>query len=230
MSTVIAYMRVSTEKQDSIDTQRAAISRYCEYNGLTVVGEYVEAQSGSTVERPQLQAALARLGTDCTGLVVYKADRLSRSLKDLLTLLDTHFKAHKLHAVVDKLDTSTAMGTAFAQLTGVFSELERSTLIERTRAGLRHRKTTGMTYCRRLYGYSGSSGKALEAIPAEQKVLKHILEKRQQQWSFQKIADWLNSQNIPAPNSGKKHKDKSVSGDWHKGTVHRICERSACSQ
>jgi len=230
MNTVIAYMRVSTDKQDSIDTQQAAIKRYCEYNNLTIVGEYVESQSASTVDRPQLQAALARLGTDCSGLVVYKADRLSRSLKDLLTLLDTYFKTHKLHAVVDKLDTSTAMGTAFAQLTGVFSELERSTLIERTRAGLRHRKESGMTYCRRLYGYAGASGKELEAIPAEQRVLKQILEKRRQQWSFQKIADWLNSQNIPAPNSGKQHKDKPVSGDWHKGTVHRICERALVSQ
>ncbi len=212
---VIAYMRVSTEQQDSIDTQRAAINRYCEYNNLTIVGEYVEAQSGSTIDRPQLQAALARLGTDCSGLIVYKADRLSRSLKDLLTLLDTYFKTHRLHAVVDKLDTSTAMGTAFAQLTGVFSELERSTLIERTRAGLRHRKATGMTYCRRLYGYSTASGEAMHAIPAEQRVLKTIMDLRRRKHSFQKIADWLNAQGIDPPNKGK----------WHKGTVHRICER-----
>ena len=212
---VIAYMRVSTEQQDSIDTQRAAINRYCEYNNLTIVGEYVEAQSGSTIDRPQLQAALARLGTDCSGLVVYKADRLSRSLKDLLTLLDTYFKTHRLHAVVDKLDTSTAMGTAFAQLTGVFSELERSTLIERTRAGLRHRKATGMTYCRRLYGYSTASGEAMHAIPAEQRVLKTIMDLRRRKHSFQEIADWLSAQGIDPPNKGK----------WHKGTVHRICER-----
>lgn len=212
---VIAYMRISTEQQDSIDTQRAAINRYCEYNDLTIVGEYVEAQSGSTIDRPQLQAALARLGTDCSGLVVYKADRLSRSLKDLLTLLDTYFKTHRLHAVVDKLDTSTAMGTAFAQLTGVFSELERSTLIERTRAGLRHRKATGMTYCRRLYGYSTASGEAMHAIPAEQRVLKTIMDLRRRKHSFQEIADWLNAQGIDPPNKGK----------WHKGTVHRICGR-----
>lgn len=214
---VIAYMRVSTEQQDSIDTQRAAITRYCEYNDLTIVGEYVEAQSGSTIDRPQLQAALARLGTDCSGLVVYKADRLSRSLKDLLTLLDTYFKTHRLHAVVDKLDTSTAMGTAFAQLTGVFSELERSTLIERTRAGLRHRKATGMTYCRRLYGYSTASGEAMHAIPAEQRVLKTIMDLRRRKHSFQEIADWLNAQGIDPPNKGK----------WHKGTVHRICGRNS---
>lgn len=213
---VISYLRVSTEQQDSIDTQRSAISRYCEYNGLTVVGEYVEAQSGSTIDRPQLQAALARLGTDCAGLVVYKADRLSRSLKDLLTLLDTYFKTHRLHAVVDKLDTSTAMGTAFAQLTGVFSELERSTLIERTRAGLRHRKATGMTYCRRLYGFSGASGQAMIEVPAEQKVLRTILDQRSKSKSYQQIADWLNAQGIEPPNKGK----------WHKGTVHRICERT----
>jgi len=216
MQNVIAYMRVSTEKQDSIDTQRAAIARYCDYNNLTVVGEYVEAQSGSTVSRPQLQAALARLGTDCTGLVVYKADRLSRSLKDLLTLLDTYFKNHRLHAVVDKLDTSTAMGTAFAQLTGVFSELERSTLIERTRAGLRHRKATGMTYCRRLYGFSTASGEAMIEVPSEQRVLKAILDRRERKQSYQEIADWLNAQGIEPPNKGK----------WYKGTVHRICGRT----
>jgi len=228
MPNVIAYMRVSTDKQDSIDTQRAAIQRYCEYNGLTVVGEYVESQSGSTVARPQLQAALARLGTDCVGLVVYKVDRLSRSVKDLVILLDSHFREHKLHAVVDKIDTSTAMGTAFLQLIGVFAELERSTLIERTKAGMTHRKKSGLTYCRRLYGFAGESGKALQPVTTEQNVLQKILEKRQQRWSFQKIADWLNSQNIPAPNSGKKHKDRPVSGDWHKGTVHRICERASC--
>jgi len=223
---VIAYMRVSTEQQDSIDTQRAAITRYCEYNDLTIVGEYVEAQSGSTIDRPQLQAALARLGTDCTGLVVYKADRLSRSLKDLLTLLDTYFKKHRLHAVVDKLDTSTAMGTAFAQLTGVFSELERSTLIERTRAGLRHRKATGMTYCRRVYGFSGASGEAMIEIPAEQRILKTIKDLRKKSRSYQEIADWLNAQGVPAPNKGQKQKVSAIEGKWHKGTVHRICERT----
>ena len=88
MESAVAYLRVSTQRQQrsglGIEAQRAAIARFAEAEGLTIIGEYVEAESGKGADaldlRPQLAAALATARKAKCSVVVAKLDRLSRDV------------------------------------------------------------------------------------------------------------------------------------------------------
>lgn len=96
MTTMIGYLRVSTEEQVSsglgLDAQRDTVQRYADAHGWDVVWYEDEGLSAKTLARPQLQAALDRLATpakrrDVDGIVVAKLDRLSRSVHDFSGIL-----------------------------------------------------------------------------------------------------------------------------------------------
>ena len=221
-SSVVSYIRISTEEQNSPDTQRAAIQRYCDYHGLAIVQEFCEVESGKSVLiRPQLQAALACLGESAHGLVVFKLDRLSRSLHDITGMVEQYFKKYKLHAVVEKIDTGSAAGEFQINILGAVAQMERAQLADRTRYGLQHRKATGRTYCKRLYGWVVGSKQAMIRNESEQRVISEILEKRKSGWALRKIAEDLDSRKIPPPvpeRGGKPCK-------WHPQTIKEIIER-----
>ena len=88
MGRAVAYLRVSAHRQHrsglGIEAQRAAIARFVETEGLTIIGEYVEAETGSGADaldrRPQLAAALAAARSNRCAVVVSKLDRLSRDV------------------------------------------------------------------------------------------------------------------------------------------------------
>jgi DNA invertase Pin-like site-specific DNA recombinase len=88
MGCAVAYLRVSTHRQHrsglGIEAQRAAVARFVETEGLTIIGEYVEAETGSGADaldrRPQLAAALAAARSNRCAVVVSKLDRLSRDV------------------------------------------------------------------------------------------------------------------------------------------------------
>lgn len=114
---VIGYTRVSTEEQAregvSLAAQEAKLRAYAELYELDLVEVVIDAgQSAKTLARPGLQAALAGLeGGRAQGLVVAKLDRLTRSVRDLGTLLETYFKSRfNLLSVADQVDTRSAAG------------------------------------------------------------------------------------------------------------------------
>jgi DNA invertase Pin-like site-specific DNA recombinase len=88
MERAIAYLRVSTHRQQrsglGIEAQRAAIARFAEAEGMTLIAEYVEAETGKGGDaldrRPQLAAALTAAKTAKCSVVVSKLDRLSRDI------------------------------------------------------------------------------------------------------------------------------------------------------
>jgi DNA invertase Pin-like site-specific DNA recombinase len=88
MEKAIAYLRVSTHRQQrsglGIEAQRAAIARFTETEGLTLITEFVEAETGKGADaldrRPQLAAALAAAKTAKCSVIVSKLDRLSRDV------------------------------------------------------------------------------------------------------------------------------------------------------
>ncbi|HMU39614.1 MAG TPA: recombinase family protein, partial [Pseudomonadota bacterium] len=101
--TAIGYVRVSTQEQVtegvSLDAQRDKLKAYCKFNGIKLIDiKADEGLSGGTLERPGLQAALAMLrrGTANT-LIVVKLDRLSRSLRDVCTLVEDYFGNERYH-------------------------------------------------------------------------------------------------------------------------------------
>lgn len=88
MEEVVAYLRVSTQRQQrsglGIEAQRAAIERFAQAEGLTIIAEYTEAETGKGSDaldrRPQLAAALAAARKAKCSIVVSKLDRLSRDV------------------------------------------------------------------------------------------------------------------------------------------------------
>ena len=126
---LIGYVRVSTNDQNT-DLQRNALrSADCELI-------FEDKISGKTSERPGLKKALRHLRTGDT-LVVWKLDRLGRSMRHLVMLTgQLRERGINFRSLTDSIDTSTAMGRFFFHVMGALAEMERELIIERTRAGL----------------------------------------------------------------------------------------------
>ena len=124
----IGYCRVPTDDQNP-DLQLAALKR-SECKPI-----FTDKATGAHVKRPQLTR---RLGSLHVGdmLVVWKLDRLGRSLRDLIALLDD-LKARDIafRSLPEAIDTTTPTGRAMWQMVGILAELERSLIRERTKAG-----------------------------------------------------------------------------------------------
>lgn len=140
---VACYARVSTEDQaerQTVDAQKDFLRRYCELHGLTVAGVYVDdGISGATPleDRPEGRRLLddAEAGA-FTVVLVYRLDRLGRSLKSLLAAherLDTVGVA--IRSGTEPFDTASPIGKFLFSLLGSMAELERSTISERMTGG-----------------------------------------------------------------------------------------------
>jgi DNA invertase Pin-like site-specific DNA recombinase len=127
---VIGYARVSTAEQN-LDLQLAALQAAGAARMFSDKGV-----SGSTVERPQLSKALDRLEAGDV-LTVWKLDRLGRNTRQVLDVIeDIRARGAGFRSLTEGLDTTGPMGTAMLTIMAAFAQLERDTMIERTRAGL----------------------------------------------------------------------------------------------
>jgi DNA invertase Pin-like site-specific DNA recombinase len=106
--------------------------------------------SGATgIKRPSLLRCLKKLKAGDT-LIVWKLDRLGRSLRDLITMLDDLKKQGvKFRSLTEHIDTETPTGRAMWQMIGVLAELERSLITERTRAGVKAAQRRGVKFGRK---------------------------------------------------------------------------------
>src|SRR5262249_3600302 len=133
----IGYARVSTEDQNP-DLQLAALTRA----GCKRI--YTDKATGAHVQRPELAKCLKAL-TDGDRLIVWKLDRLGRSLRDLITLLDDlKGRGVAFQSLTEAIDTATPTGRAMWQMVGILAELERSLIQERTKAGRAAAKARGV--------------------------------------------------------------------------------------
>ncbi|MEP8492396.1 recombinase family protein [Enterobacter hormaechei] len=125
----IGYVRVSTNDQNTA-LQRNAL----ECAGCELIFE--DKMSGKTSDRPGLKKVLRTLSEGDT-LVVWKLDRLGRSMRHLVTLIeDLRGRGVNFRSLTDSIDTSTPMGRFFFHVMGALAEMERELIVERTRAGL----------------------------------------------------------------------------------------------
>lgn len=124
----IGYARVSTDEQNPALQIDALKGAGCER-------VFTDKASGASGKRSELVRCLKALGEGDT-LVVWKLDRLGRSLHDLIGLLDD-LKARGVafQSLTEEIDTASPMGRAIFQLIGILAELERSLIQERTKAG-----------------------------------------------------------------------------------------------
>ena len=148
---VIAYVRVSTEKQadggHSLEAQRAKVGAWCALHDAELVAVCEDAGlSGSSLDRPALAAALAELEAGrADALLVVKLDRLTRSTRDLGALLDLATAGGwALLSVAESLDTSTAAGRLVVSVLGAVAQWEREAIGERTAAAKASMKARGL--------------------------------------------------------------------------------------
>ena len=137
------YARVSTDDQTPA-LQLAALKK----DGCETIFKDA-GLSGATTKRPALLRCLKKLEHGDT-LTVWKLDRLGRSLRDLITMLDDLKKRGvKFRSLTEAIDTETPTGRAMWQMIGVLAELERSLISERTRAGVKDAHRRGVKFGRK---------------------------------------------------------------------------------
>ncbi len=175
------YVRVSTEEQAkegiSIDAQIDRCQAYCKARGWQVYKIYTDAgYSAGTLNRPALKDLLQDAASHQLNiLLVYKIDRFSRKLQDLITALE-HLKSQHINftSVTEQIDTTTAMGEAFFQIIGVFAQLERGMVKERVELAFDKKISTGELLNRAPLGYTYNDQRKLIINPKDATTVKEI--------------------------------------------------------
>jgi Site-specific recombinases, DNA invertase Pin homologs len=219
---VAAYLRVSTREQaegTGLETQKQKIREWARLHDVDRIQLYEDpGVSGGTMDREGLQRLLSDVEDGgVSTVVVYKSDRLSRSLKDLLTLLDNRLEPEDIRfvSVTEQFDTSTASGRLLLQMLGSFSEFERNVITERTTEGRRRKAEDGGHACGEVpLGYRKNGEGELEPDPKTAPIVQRIFQLRDEGESLRSIADTLNAEGV----------DTKTGGDWHASTVKYVLD------
>lgn len=133
---IFGYARVSTSDQN-LALQITALEKYgCDFI-------FSEKKSG-VKERPELDKLMSMIRKDDV-VVIWKIDRLARSLSELLSFSEIlNSKGINLVSLDGHINTTTAIGRMYFQIAGAFAEFERALIIERTKAGLIEAKKRGV--------------------------------------------------------------------------------------
>lgn len=146
------YIRVSTQEQAnegySIDAQTDRLTSYCKSRDWKIYNTYIDGGfSGSNTNRPALHQLMQDIQDKKLNCVlVYKLDRLSRSQKDTLYLIEDVFLKNKIDFVSlnENFDTSSPFGRAMIGILSVFAQLEREQIKERSLMGRIERAKNGL--------------------------------------------------------------------------------------
>ncbi len=232
-SRLVGYVRVSTEEQArdglSLGAQRERLAAYAVAQGAELVS--VEADnglSGATPpdRRPGLTRALATVRRGkADGIAVVKLDRLSRSTRHVLDLLDASQKGRwRLISVEESLDTRTAVGEFTTTILAGLAQMERKLVGERTREAMRQIAREGRVRSGRLpFGYrTEANPTSVRAVAGdrsslvehteEQRLLMQILGLRALGLGARRITRELNATG-PHPRTGRA---------WTASTVHKL--------
>lgn len=198
------YARVSTEAQReegySIDAQKELLEAFCVSKEIKDYRFYVDGGfSGSNLERPELKRMVEDVKAGKISLVaVYKLDRLSRSQKDTLYLIEDVLNPHNTDFVSlnENMDTSTPIGRAMLGIISAFAQLERETIKMRTRLGMKERVKTGlwMGGGRIPFGYDYDKEKGILVPNADADTVRKIYDMYLQGYSPNYIARALDIQ------------------------------------
>jgi DNA invertase Pin-like site-specific DNA recombinase len=215
----VAYCRVSTEDQAthgvSLDQQRTRIEAYAIATGREVDEFIVDAgESAKSLRRPGMIRLLEGVKNGSIGaVIVLKLDRATRSVKDLLHLIEVFGKANAdLVSVSESLDTSTASGRMVVQILGVMAEFERAQLSERTAGALAHKRRNRQVYGHAPFGFR-REGDSLTEDSQEQWALSVARRMRVEGASLRRVAEWLEGNGFSPSQGGQA---------WRKQTVAQV--------
>src|SRR6202040_1327744 len=144
MKRAVLYTRISTGDQNS-ETQALDLRRLAEQRGFEIVHEYTDRISGAKAKRPALDQMLAAAHRrEFDVVLVWASDRLARSVRHFLEVLDTlNHLGIEFVSFRENLDTGGPLGRAVIVIVSAVAELERNLIIERVRAGLRRARLEG---------------------------------------------------------------------------------------
>lgn len=223
---VAIYVRVSTEEQKregfSIRAQIDKLTKYASIKDWTIHDIFNdEGISGKNIEE---RPALLRMIEDIkkgkiNAVLVFKLDRLTRSIRDLMELTDI-FNDNRCEfcSLTENIDTHTATGRMFLKILGIFAEFERENLIERVRSGFEGKASEGYTNVRTIpsYGYDRKKGDKILSINEEEaKIVQYIFN------CF--VEEYKNEYRIAKELNAKQIKTKTNSY-WRPITVKRVLE------
>lgn len=202
---VAIYVRVSTNAQAeegySIDEQVDKLSSYCKIKNWQVYDVYRDGGfTGSNTHRPALERLIKESENKSFDTVlVYKLDRLSRSQKDTLYLIEDVFLANDIDFVslLENFDTSTPFGKAMIGILSVFAQLEREQIKERMMLGKLGRAKSGkyMAWINPAYGYNyDKKSQKTTVIPSQAIIIKRIFDEFINGKPIAKIASDLNKE------------------------------------
>jgi site-specific DNA recombinase len=202
---VAIYIRWSTEDQGqghTLEIQRESCRYYCLSQGWVAREDLIyidDGWSGGNLERPaltRLRGAVQEGQVDC--VVVYKLDRLSRNIKDIINLvLDEWEDACCVRSTQEPVDTTSDAGKMFFTMLGSFADFERSSIKTRTWAGKRKNaekgRNPGIVY---PYAFQKAEAGGWEVIAEEASVVRRIFSEYIRGRSCRLIAFGLNDQGV----------------------------------
>lgn len=178
------YIRVSTDAQReegySIDAQKEMLTAYCVSKGIKKYDYYIDGGfSGSNLERPELKRLIEDIKCGKINCVlVYKLDRLSRSQKDTLYLIEDIFNPRGVDFISlnESMDTSTPLGRLMLGILSAFAQLERENIKERTSMGMKERVKAGywMGGGRVPFGYDYDSQSGILVPNSDAETVKKV--------------------------------------------------------
>ena len=195
------YIRVSTDAQReegySIDAQKEMLTAYCVSKGIKKYEYYIDGGfSGSNIDRPELKRLIEDVKNgkiDC--VLVYKLDRLSRSQKDTLYLIEDVFNPHNVDFISlnESMDTSTPLGRLMLGILSAFAQLERENIKERTSMGMKERVKEGywMGGGRVPFGYDYDQSRGILVPNSDAETVRRIYELYLDGYSLNAIARML---------------------------------------
>lgn len=184
--TTALYIRVSTEAQRdegySIEAQQEMLVGFCKSRRIKDYEIYIDGGfSGSSIERPEIRRLIDDVKAGkISRVAVYKLDRLSRSQKDTLYLIEDVFNPNGVDFVSlnENMDTSTPIGRAMLGIMSAFAQLERETIRERTKMGMNERIKNG--YWRGgghvPFGYDYDSASGILVPNADAETVRRVFE------------------------------------------------------
>lgn len=213
---VVGYIRVSTDEQAnegvSLDNQRKRIEAFCVAKDWELVDIYEDAgKSGKDLNRDGIQKLIKNCNKGIFyAVIVYKVDRITRRQRDLWYLIDDVFEPNDIGfvSINEPFDTTSAIGKACLGMIGVFAQLERDLIAERTRDALKYKKEKGDYLGTVPLGYDIVDGE-LQEKDDELAIVKYAKRLRAGGYSLGKIAETLNDEDRPTKRGGK----------WHKSTI-----------
>jgi site-specific DNA recombinase len=215
----VAYCRCSTDEQAthgvSLDQQRTRIEAYAVATGREVDEFIVDAgESAKSLKRPGMIRLLEGVKDGSVGaVIVLKLDRATRSVKDLLHVIEVFGRANAdLVSVSESLDTSTASGRMVVQILGVMAEFERAQLSERTAGALAHKRRNRQVYGHAPFGFRREGDDLVEEL-REQWALSVARRMRTDGASLRCVAAWFETNGFLPSQGGQV---------WRKQTVAQV--------